>query len=173
MAGYDGATLTSDIGLALPLRVANDFTYIGADAFVLKGLAEVERHHFVDARPSPRRLVVVQFERYLPGVGGSYRYTLDDPVTLGGEVYGRMSNILTVAQEIAEEPGAEMEHTAAFLAARGIALGREHAVARYARIVGDDRRAEILLFYHEVGGSTDGIHARAERVFEPMPAPQR
>lgn len=173
MGGYDGAVLSSDIGLALPLRVATDFRYVGSVAFVLKELAQVERHHFVDARPAPRRLIVVQFEAFLPGVGSSYRYALKDTVTLGGEIYGRMTNILRVGEERAEQPGAEMDRTADFLASRGIVLADEHAVARYARIVGDDRRREILVFYHEVGGNTDGIYARAERAFEPMPAPQR
>lgn len=173
MGGYDGAVLTSEIGLELPVRVASDFSYIGSIAFVLKALAQVERHHFVDARPTPRRMLVVQFERYLPGVGSYYRYALHDPVTLGGEIYGRMTNILRVAQERADEPGAEMDRTADFLASMGIAIGDEHAVARYARIVGEARRAEILVFYHELGGSIAGIFERAERAFEPTPAPQR
>ena len=173
MGGYDGATLTSDIGLELPLRVSRDFAYVGSVSFVLKQLAQVERHHFVDAQPSPRRLIVVQFERYLPGVGSGYHYALEDPIRLGGESYGRTSNILRVAEERAEEPGAEMDRTADFLASRGIALGDQHAVARYARIVGVDRRAEVLVFYHEVGGATDGIFSRAERAFEPRPSPQR
>ena len=173
MGGYDGATLTSHIGLSLPLRISPEFAYVGSVSFVLKQIAQVERHHFVDARPSPRRLIVVQFERFLPGLGGYYRYALEDPVTLGGETYGRLSNILRLAEERAEEPGAEMDRTTDFLASREIALADEHAVARYARIVGADRRAEILLFYHEVGGTTDGIYERAERAFEPMAAPQR
>jgi hypothetical protein len=49
-------------------------------------------------------------------------------------------------------------------------LPDQHAVARYARIIGADRRRELLIFYNEIDGQTDGILDRAERAFEISPA---
>src|SRR3954464_4668486 len=57
---YDGGVLTSPLDLALALRVAPGLTYAGAFAFVLKRVATVERHHFVDDAAARRRLIVVQ-----------------------------------------------------------------------------------------------------------------
>ena len=48
----------------------------------------------------------------------------------------------------------------------GLVLPDRQAVARYARVIGDDRRTELLIFYHEVGGTAEGILERAERAFE-------
>jgi len=170
VAGYDGRVLRSDLGLALPIRMTPELAYLGAVHFVLKNVARVERHHFVDALPVPRRLVIVQFEAFLAGVDDHYRYALRDPTTLGGASWGRTSGTLRVSEERAADPDAEMARSARYLEEHGASLGDAHAVARFARIVGDDRRREVLIFYHEVDGSTDGILERAERAFELTPA---
>ena len=169
MTAYDGRVLRSGIGLALPIRVRPEFRYLGAVDFVLKSVARVERHHFVDALPAPRRLVIVQFEAFLPGVDDHYRYALRDPTTLGGESWGTSTGTLRVSEERDAQPEAEMARTARFLAEHGTMVDDAHAVARFARIVGEERRREILIFYHEVGGSRDGILERAENAFEIVP----
>ena len=170
VAGYDGRVLRSDLGLALPIRVRAELSYVGAVAFVLKSVASVERHHFVDALPVPQRLVIVQFEAFLDGAADHYRYALRDPKTLGGETWGRTADTLRVSEERAAGPDAEMARSARYLEEQGASLGDAHAVARVGRIVGDDRRREILIFFHEVGGTTEGILERAERAFELLPA---
>jgi hypothetical protein len=58
-----------------------------------------------------------------------------------------------------------MTHTEAFLESRGLLLPDDHAVARYARIVGNDRRRELLIFYHECDGVVEGVLSRAEQAF--------
>jgi hypothetical protein len=166
VAGYDGHALRSGLGLALPMQVRPEFRYLGSLDFVLRNVARVERHHFVDALPKPRRLVIVQFEAFLAGVEDHYRYALRNPRTLGGERWGRTDGMLRVREECDADPEAELARSARFLAEQGAMIGDDHAVARFARIVGDDRRREILIFYHEVGGSTDGILERAESAFE-------
>ena len=59
-----------------------------------------------------------------------------------------------------------MARTKAFVQGHGLALPDRHAVARFARVVGEDRRSELLIFYHEVDGTEDGILERAERAFD-------
>ena len=139
------------------------FSYVGAVEFVLGNVARVERHHFVDAAPTPSRLIIVQLEAFLPEVDDHYRYALRDPQLLDGERYGRTASLLRVSDECTSAPQGEMARSLEFLEARGFVIGDTHAVARYARIIGDDRRREILIFYHEVGGSLDGVYERFER----------
>ena len=59
-----------------------------------------------------------------------------------------------------------MAHATAFARGHGLVLPDRHAVARYARVIGEDRRRELLIFYHEVDGTERGILERAERTFE-------
>jgi hypothetical protein len=163
---YRDGVLRSELGLALRIRVAPELRYLGSVAFELARLAAVERHVFALGEPDIRRMVVVQFEGFLPNVTDQYRYALRDPQVLGGDTYGRMANELSLREELAESPHAEMAHTDAFLQSKGLRLGDRQAVARYARIVGEDRRKEILIFFHEIGGSVDGVLERAANAFQ-------
>jgi len=149
------------------MRVAAPMRYIGSFDFDLKGVAHVERHVFVeDTRGTVARMLVLHFESFLPGVTDLYRYALVDPRALGGVAYGSSAGALSVRDERAEPGEGEMARTAAFVEGQGLVLPDRHAVARYARIVGDDRRSELLIFYHEIDGAVDGILDRAERAFE-------
>jgi hypothetical protein len=157
-------TLVAD---SLRLRPKAGFAYVGAFELPLAGLALATRHHFVESTGGAvSRLLVVQLEHWTAETG-SYSYELPDPVELGGESYGRWQFELSVAAERRENPGREMERTADFLAAAGLVLPDRHAVARFARIVGPERRREILVFFHECGDDarTEGILERAQGAF--------
>ena len=134
-----------------PLRIAVDprLAYLGATDLVIKGIARAERHHFVAVRGSiVTRLLVVQFEGFLPTSDEVYRYRLADPLTMGGATWG--SWVFAYAVERDEpEPSPETLDTVGFLRSRGLALAPEQVMARYARIVGEDARHEVLVFYHE------------------------
>ena len=163
---YRDGVLRSDLGLTLRIGVAPELRYVGSFAFELAHVAAVERHVFAEGEPDIRRMVVVQFEGFLPSVSDQYRYALRDPQVLGGDTYGRMANELHLQEELSESPHAEMAHTVDFLRTKGLRLGDRQAVARYARIVGEDRRKEILIFVHETFGSTEGILERAASAFQ-------
>jgi hypothetical protein len=143
------------------MRTAEGFRYLGSFTFDLSAGARVARHLFVEGGPDVRRMIVVHLEEFLPGVDDLYRYALADPEVLGGETYGRSTNVLSLLEERTVSPDAEMAHTEEFLRRKGLTLGDRHAVARYARIVGHDRRKEILIFYHEIDGSEAGVLVRA------------
>jgi hypothetical protein len=173
MRGYrDGLFVSDELP---PLRVTVDpaLVYLGSFVFDLRAIARVERHVFAERDgQSVLRMLVLHFESFLRGVDDLYRYRLTEPRLLGGVLYGSGASILRVAEELAESPEGEMAHTTAFLRSKGAAIGDQHAVARYARIVGDDRRSELLIFYHEIGGEPDGIRDRAERAFTVVPQPE-
>src|SRR6185436_3065751 len=82
---YHDGVLRSDLGLTLRIRVAHELRYVGSFAFELAHVAAVERHVFAQGEPDIRRMVVVQFESFLPSVNEQYRYALRDPQVLGGE----------------------------------------------------------------------------------------
>ena len=150
----------------LRIRVAPPMRYIGSFTFDVKSVARVERHVFVEADGlTVARMLVLHFESFLPGVDDLYRYALSNTRELGGATYGRSAGTLSVREELTESPDAEMAHTAAFAMGHGLVLPDRHAVARYARVIGDDRRSELLIFYHEVDGAEDGIFERVERAF--------
>jgi hypothetical protein len=186
------AVLVSANGPALRIRVDPALRHIGATELEIKGLALAERHHFVDAPDGHvRRMLVVQFEGFLPSNNETYRYRLPEPITMGGETYGSWVFGYSLAVEIDEDPAAESGDTARFLAAHGLSLDDEQLMARYARIIEPDARRELLVFYHEPirrlghtlaslceGGELCAAHAsvavelkaRARRAFEIAPA---
>jgi hypothetical protein len=101
----------------------------------------------------------------------TYSFELSDPVELGGEPYGRLAFELRTAEEIAENPGREVETTAAHLEQEGVRLPDRHAVARFARICGPEQRHEIIVFVHEYGDAAtlDGLLDRALTAFRVEP----
>ena len=135
-----------------PMRLAVDRTlrYVGAASLVIKGLAHAERHHWIASRHGRvQRMVVVQFEGFLASNDERYRYPLPHPVTLGGETWGSWVFCYSVSQEMADEPDAESADTVRHLSHIGLELEDEQVMVRYARIVGDDARNEVLVFYNE------------------------
>jgi hypothetical protein len=167
----DGA-LVSDELPSLRLRPGPGFGYWGSCELEIAEIAVAARHHFLDVASS--RLLVVQLEHFTaPDL--TYSFELRDPIELGDELYGRMAFELQVAEEIAENPGREVETTVVHLEQEGVRLPNRHAVARFARICGPEQRHEIIVFVHEYGeGATlDGILDRALTAFqlEPLASP--
>ena len=168
----DGA-LVSDELPALRLQPGPGFEYRGSCELEIAGIALAARHHFLDEGSS--RLLVVQLEHFtVPD--RAYSFELQDPVELAGEPYARMAFELRVAEEIAENPGREVETSVAHLLQEGVRLPDRHAVARFARICGPEHRHEIIVFVHEyaAGAPLDGILDRALTAFrlEPLAAPR-
>jgi hypothetical protein len=166
----DGA-LVSDELPPLRLQPAPGFEYRGSCELDIAGIALAARHHFLDEGSS--RLLVVQLEHFtVPD--RTYSFELQDPIELGGELYARKAFELLVAEEIAENPGREVETTVAHLEREGVRLPDRHAVARFARICGPEQRHEIIVFVHEyaAGATLDGILDRALTAFrlEPLAA---
>lgn len=153
--------LVSEYLPPLRLRVDPAFTYAEALTFDLKGIARVERHHFVDLDGRQvRRMLLLQFEGFLPDNTKTYKYAITNPVRLGGLTYRQDIFVFSVAAEIIEEPEAELAHTARLLTKQGYTGEDTLMMVRYATILGDDRRNEFLIFYLE-NVSTIG-HSLAE-----------
>ena len=125
---------------------------IGALEFDLKQVAHVQRFVFGsrDDQGAPARLLIVQFESMLPGVKGAYRFGLENATRLGAHEYQTQTGFFNFDEAAAARPGAEAEHTQAFFAGKGWNVaGQDFIVARYARIVDEQKRSEIIVFYYE------------------------
>jgi hypothetical protein len=147
---FEDGELLSDVSPPMRIRVDPSFAYLGASSLELKGLALAERHYLVDADGRRvRRMLVVQFEGFLASNDEAYRYRLPDPVILGGETYGTWVFCYSVAEAVAEDPAAESADMLRVLSDHALTLEDAQIMARFARIVGEDARHEVLLFYHE------------------------
>lgn len=149
----------------IAIRLPGTYHYLGSTAFVLRGLAEVDRHHFMESNSDGdlRSLVILHFESFLPAIGGSFNYRLPEPpdrigpdfrfspeeVRLGEHKYIHNTWFFDADEDIKSNPDAELAHTARLLNEFGYALPGELSMSRYARVVSEDRKSELILFYLE------------------------
>jgi hypothetical protein len=163
---FDHGILVANLPEPFRLRPGVEFAYRGACKVAIEGVAIATRHHFSVGANGVQRLIVVQFERFV-SADGSYTFALPDPIELGNALYGRWAFELRVDDERKERPGKEMDATAAHFERLGIALPNRHAVARFARAIGSERRHEVIVFVHECGpdAALEGILDRALGAF--------
>lgn len=148
--GMRGAVFFSDTLPRLRLTPGPGLVYLGAHPFRIGAIAEGERHVFADpAGAVVRRLLVLQFESILPSSTEEYRYRITHPVSLGGIPYRHSVHLYRVSDSIREAPDSELALTVEFLRERGLTLPDEQAMDRYARVIGADKKHELLIFYHE------------------------
>jgi len=142
--------IISDALPALEIKVDPAFIFVGILSFVLKEIALVERVIFVDNQNSETtRLFIVQFEGGLDSVDLTYKFRITNPIKLGGHDYHHGVYIYSNAESVRETPGAESDRTTQFLQERGYIHDDGLAMSRFARIVDDAHRHEIIIFYQE------------------------
>ena len=148
--GMRGGIFVSDALPPLRLTTGPGLAYVGSHPFRIGAIAEGERHVFAEAAGGRvRRLLVLQFESILPASTEEYRYRITNPVTLGGVPYRHSVHFYRTSDSIRESPDGELALTVEFLRRHGLTLPDEQAMDRYARVIGADRRHELLIFYHE------------------------
>ena len=143
-------TIFSDALPALEIMVDPAFEFVGILSFILKEIALVERVIFADRQSTDTtRLFIVQFEGILDGVDFTYKYQTTSPITLGKYDYQHGVYMYSNAESVRESPGAESDRTTQFLQDKGYIHEDGLAMSRFARIVDDAHRHEIIIFYQE------------------------
>ena len=143
-------TIISPVLPALEIRVDATFTFVGLLRFNLNETALVERFIFVDQQNSvTRRYFIVQFEGVFEGVDFTYQYGITNPIHLGHHAYSHSVWVYSNDESAHEDPGAESDQTTRFLQERGYEVVDARAMSRFARIVDDNKRHEIIIFYEE------------------------
>ena len=133
------------------IDVSKELQSFGVINFTLKKVAQVERYIFVRCDESGRaqRLFITQFESVLPGLRGGYSFPMTNVTRIGNHDYATQLGFFNFAERIATNPGAEAEQTKAYLNRNGVQVDDDFAIARYARVVGEEKRHELIFFYLE------------------------
>lgn len=101
----DGSLISSKRDPAVEIQLPRSAQYIGADRWILYGIADCELHGFIeaDAKHNVERLYWVQFEGYVPSKPG-LKHTYDSPqhAQIGGmefyvDTWARANNEATTS----------------------------------------------------------------------------
>ena len=146
-----GRTLISDKMPRVRIKLDKAFEYVGSQRFILYDVAEVEQFFFVvpDKEKGIRRLVIAQFEGYLPNNTHTYDYKLSQTVRLGAHDY--MTDFSVGNAELARKhrPDSDIDRAVRFLESKGYRASGDFMSRRFVRLLDETRRTELLLLYIE------------------------
>lgn len=144
--------LTSTYLPSIRLRFDDNFKYVGMQKFILYEKAQVEQYFFVDADGQQRikRMYMVQFEGFLPGINATYDYPVTETITLGGQTYlVNAESIPNVPAALKQIPGSDVARAASFLESKGYRTSESIRFQRFVRLLDEAKRNEIILLYIE------------------------
>ncbi|HMF56170.1 MAG TPA: hypothetical protein VK619_07475 [Pyrinomonadaceae bacterium] len=146
-----GNTLTSDAQPRIRIKVSRKYRYVGGQSFILYNVARAEQHYFVEADSQHRikRLLLFQFEGYLPSNTHTYNYSMTRSVTIGGQQFLTDTSFGNVAAFRQQYPDSDAARGAAFLESKGYHLPGEIAFQRFVRMVDESHRSELLAVFYE------------------------
>ena len=132
------------------VRLPTSARYVGADRWVLFGMADCELHAFVepDDRHSVQRLYWVQFEGYLPTKPHlHHRYDSPRHATIGDmdfyvDTWIRAADEKTTA-------GSDSEHINALIARQGHKMPAAMMCVRLVHLLDKEKRKELMIIYAE------------------------
>jgi hypothetical protein len=141
----------SDAPAHLKLTLDPKFQYLGSFPFDIKGIAGGYRYVWgeVGSRKHLERTFIIQAEGYYPGNAGSYKYGTPNPAMLAGDAYQHNVWIYDNEESAREDPGNESDLTRKFMHEKGYVWGPQLVMSRFARIVDESKKDEIIFFYFE------------------------
>jgi len=146
------------------IRIKEDFKYLGNSSFILKGIANVDRHHWVLVDDSEvKAVVMVQFEGLRDGIVGKYQFGIPQGAGIAGSNFRFSPQRLYLGKDsyvhntwaydngegMKSNPGAESTFTARLLKERGYTMQDHLIMSRFVREVGPKQRDELIVFYIE------------------------
>ena len=150
-----GNVITSERDPAVRIELPKDAQYVGADRWVLYGIADCELHAWVEAdaqkgarRENVQRLYWVQFEGYLPS-RPDLHHTYDSPkhATIGGMDFYVDSWVR--AKDAKTEPDSDREHIEALVRAKGYRMPEAMMYVRLVHLLDKEKRKELMIIYGE------------------------
>ena len=146
----EGDVVTSERDPAVRIRLPASAEYVGADRWVLYGMADCELHAFVEAdqHKNVQRLYWVQFEGYLP-TRPELKHTYDSPkhANLGGMDFYVDTWVRTKDAET--EPGSDLEHILALIRGKGYRMPDGMMYVRLVHLLDNQKRKELMIIYGE------------------------
>jgi hypothetical protein len=132
------------------IQLPKSVQYVGADRWLLYGIADCELHAFIDAdrHKNVQRLYWVQFEGYLP-TKPELRHTYDSPghAKIGGMDFYVDTWVRSNDAEI--EPGSDREHIEALIRAKGYTMPAGMMYVRLVHLLDEQKRKELMIIYGE------------------------
>lgn len=149
----DGNVVISRHAPSLAIRVDDSIHYAGRHPIRIRDAAAGERLVFVDhAQGKVNRMLILQFEGFLPGVEHSYQYDLSRSPIVAGYPFRSNPYAFNLDQSRANAPGAEPAATARFLERKGITPPKVWIMWRSLTVEPPERRDELIIFYVEDAG---------------------
>jgi hypothetical protein len=132
------------------IQLPTSVQYVGADRWVLYGIADCELHAFVEADPknNVQRLYWVQFEGYIPS-RPELKYQYDSPrhTTIGGMDFYVDTWVRAKNEEI--RTGSDREHIEAMIRAKGFQIPDGMMYVRLVHLLDEHKRRELMIVYGE------------------------
>lgn len=145
-----GNAIASERDPAVRIELPTSVQYLGADRWVLYGIADCELHAFVeaDSKKNVQRLYWVQFEGYVPA-RPDLHHTYDSPkhATLGGWDFYVDSWVRT--RDASTESGSDREHIQAILRGKGYRMPEGMMYVRLVHLLDPQKRKELMMIYAE------------------------
>jgi hypothetical protein len=146
----DGNVITSEREPKIRIQVPKSVQYVGADRWVLYGIADCELHAFVeaDSQKNVERLYWIQFEGYLP-TKPELKHTYDSPrhARIGGldfyvDTWVRPNGATT-------EQGSDREHIETLIRGKGYKMPAGMMYVRLVHLLDEQKRMELMIIYGE------------------------
>src|ERR1700730_7483224 len=145
-----GNTITSEHDPKLTIRLPESVHYVGADRWVLYGIADCELHAFVEAdeQKNVQELYWVQFEGYIPSRPDlHHKYDSPRHAMIGGldfyvDTWPRSNDEKT-------EAGSDREHIDALIRAKGYKIPENMMYVRLVHLLDREKRKELMIIYGE------------------------
>ena len=141
----DNDAITSERDPKVRIELPRSGQYVGADRWVLYGIADCELHAFVEADNERKvdRLYWIQFEGYLPSKPDlHHRYASPRHVTIGGLDF--YVDTWVAAKDEKTTPGSDLEHIQSLIRAKAYKMPAGLAVVRLVHLM-DDKRKELMI----------------------------
>ncbi len=151
----EGDTIISKSDPAARIQLLNSPVYVGADRWILYGMADCELHAFVqaDTQKKVQRLYWIQFESYLP-TRPELHHTYDSQRHT--QISGLDFYVDTWVEPTSEhiKPGSDVEHIHNLVESHGYKLPSGMMSVRLVHLLDEQKRKELMIIYSEDVTST-------------------
>src|SRR5258707_14840197 len=142
--------ITSEHDPKVRLRLPKAVQYVGADRWVLYGIADCELHAFVDAdeQKNVQRLYWVQFEGYLPSKPDlAHQYDSPRHTTIGGLDF--YVDTWVRAKDAETRKGSDRQHIEELIRSKGFNMPAGMMYVRLVHLLDAQKRKELMIIYGE------------------------
>jgi len=145
-----GSAVSSAHDPHVQIHLPESAKYVGADRWILYGIADCELHAFVEADPQKnvQRLYWVQFEGYVPSQP-ELAHTYDSPrhAAIGGLDF--YMDAWPRADGEPTKPGSDREHIEALIRGKGYKMPAGMMYVRLVHLLDAKKRKELMIIYGE------------------------